>query len=103
MSKTLFVTGSTGFVGKHFLRELFATSPDVSVYALARPDTIERISTSNDILDVYGDPRLKFVPGDVTNPDVIENGYSLPDRIDEFWHIAGVTDLWVGGIRWFLM
>lgn len=92
MTSTLFVTGGTGFVGKQFLRELFATCSDVEVFALARPDTIARISRFSDGPDVFRNPRMHFVPGDVTNPRVIENGYALPERVDEFWHIAGSTD-----------
>jgi NAD(P)-dependent dehydrogenase (short-subunit alcohol dehydrogenase family) len=84
------ITGGTGFVGRHLLREL--AKRDGSTYVLVRPGSRERLEAFIDSLGA-GD-RLRPVGGDITAPGL---GIAAADQAKlkgaDIYHLAAVYDL----------
>ncbi|HKW59080.1 MAG TPA: SDR family oxidoreductase [Candidatus Dormibacteraeota bacterium] len=87
---TRFVTGGTGFIGRHLLRHL--ARRDGTTYVLVRPRSRERLEAFIDSIGAAG--RLQPVDGDITEPGL---GLAAPDRERlrgaDFYHLAAVYDL----------
>lgn len=81
MSRTAFVTGASGFVGSHLVRELHRQGWDIHV--LAR-------STSS-LGETEGIP-FELHIGDVTDADSIKN--AMPEKVDAVFHVAASTNFW---------
>lgn len=79
MSKTAFVSGATGFVGRNLIDALLAA--DWAVVGLHRPQT-----TPPDLAGV------QWVAGDVTQLKAVRA--AMPRQPDAVFHAAGVTTLW---------
>lgn len=93
---TALITGATGFLGRHLVRLLIESDPDVRVKAFSRSRSAE-----------FDSSRVESVRGDITNPTDVE---SALQGADEVYHLAGVVqrspaDNWsmyrthVGGTR----
>jgi dihydroflavonol-4-reductase len=82
--RTAFVTGGTGFIGRHVVEQL--TSSGWHVTALHRPSADVRH------LKAYG---AELVVGSVTDARSIGKG--MPPGCAAIFHIAGNTNLWSGG------
>jgi NAD(P)-dependent dehydrogenase (short-subunit alcohol dehydrogenase family) len=86
-----FVTGATGFIGKHLLPLLVARGDDV--FVLVRPGSRTRFAAQSERLDPAG-TRIHALTGDLT-----EEGLGLStderERLHEaqFFHLAAVYDL----------
>ena len=84
------VTGGTGFVGRHLLREL--AKRDGETFVLVRPGSRERLETLIESLGA-GD-RLRPLDGDITQPDL---GIAARDQASlkgaDIYHLAAVYDL----------
>ncbi|MDX3639411.1 dTDP-glucose 4,6-dehydratase [Streptomyces sp. MB09-02B] len=65
------VTGAAGFIGSHFVRDLLgpAGPPDVEVTVL---DALTYAGDPANLARVLGDPRLRFVQGDITDAALVE-------------------------------
>lgn len=84
MQRTAFVTGGTGFLGRHVIEQL--TGQGFHVVALHRP-------TSNvGGLKGYG---ATLVVGSITEPASLAR--AIPAGCDAVFHVAGNTSLWKGG------
>lgn len=87
--KTIFITGSLGFLGESFIRDLPEQEPEAQVYLLVRERqdaSIEaRIRTAR-----FGNDRIIAVPGEITDARLLDLAESLP-AMDAFWHMAGLT------------
>jgi dihydroflavonol-4-reductase len=79
-----FVTGGTGFIGRHIVEQL--TSLGWHVVALHRRTSDVRH------LREYG---VELVEGSITNAKSIER--AMPPSCDAVFHVAGNTSLWSGG------
>ena len=91
MPNTIFITGASGFLGRHLIRRLLRDTRNV-LYVLARSQT-----TEEDLIDEFAwadVARIKIVRGDVTLPrlglgrDMIEH---LATKTREVWHTAAAT------------
>ena len=89
MPRRVFVTGATGFLGKRFVQSLSGDG-SVEIYALVRAKAGESPAARLASLGLKNGIVIA-VAGDVTDVDLPEVCNSLPS-IDEFWHIAGLTD-----------
>ena len=87
-----FVTGATGFIGRHLVERLLEREGDI--YVLVREgseDKLERLQTAaGDQAD-----RLKPVTGDISQPGL---GLSDEDKqalkgVDHFFHLAAIYDI----------
>ena len=83
MSRTAYVTGASGFVGSHLVRELHRQGWQVHV--LVRPS-----SSLEDIADV---PKIVH-QGDIVNAASVRA--SMPAGIDAVFHVAASTNVWAG-------
>jgi dihydroflavonol-4-reductase len=81
MTKTAFVTGSTGFVGLNLIERL--TQQQWRVLALHRP---------NSELKYLKRFPVESVVGDINDPDSLVRG--IPKGVDAVFHVAGNTSLW---------
>lgn len=78
-----FVTGGTGFVGAHLVRELVARGWRVTVGV--RPTSSRQALSGLDI---------DCVVADITNPQAVEAG--MPKRPDVVFHLAASVGFWRG-------
>ena len=86
-----FVTGATGFIGRHLVERLLEREGDVSV--LVREGSEEKLEK---LVEGWGQPdRIKAVKGDLSQPGL---GVSDEDRerlkgVEHFFHLAAIYDM----------
>jgi thioester reductase-like protein len=89
---TYFVTGATGFIGRHLVERLLEREGDV--YVLVREGSRERLDA---LIERWGQPeRIKPVVGDLREPRLgltDEQVQELRGRIDHFFHLAAIYDM----------
>ena len=83
MSLTAFVSGATGFVGSHLVRELHRQGWEITVLARA---------TSS--LDNFRDIPVHVQLGDIGDAHSVLN--AMPARPDAVFHVAASTNVWSG-------
>jgi NAD(P)-dependent dehydrogenase (short-subunit alcohol dehydrogenase family) len=89
---TYFVTGATGFIGRHLLERLLAREGDVHV--LVREGSRDKLDALVERLGAAG--RIHPVAGDLTEPLLGVDGATrdaLRGRVDHFFHLAAVYDM----------
>jgi thioester reductase-like protein len=82
-----FVTGATGFIGRHLLEQLLRR--EGTIYALVREGSRGRLDELSERLNA-GD-RIVPVPGDLSQEKLGIDGFS--ERIDHFFHLAAIYDM----------
>jgi NAD(P)-dependent dehydrogenase (short-subunit alcohol dehydrogenase family) len=88
-----FVTGATGFIGRHLVQELLDNRDD-EIFVLVRSGSKERIER---LLRSWGNPaRVSTVTGDLTKPRLgVTKKWVDQHRgsIDHFFHVAALYDM----------
>ena len=82
-----FVTGATGFIGRHLVEELMKR--DGTIYVLVREGSRGKVDTLADRLGAEG--RIVPVPGDLSKPGLGVDGFD--ERIDHLFHLAAMYDV----------
>ena len=82
-----FVTGATGFIGRHLVEELLKR--EGTIYALVREGSRGKIESLAQRLGA-GD-RIVAVPGDLSKPGLGVDGFD--EKIDHLFHLAAVYDM----------
>jgi NAD(P)-dependent dehydrogenase (short-subunit alcohol dehydrogenase family) len=90
-----FITGGTGFIGKHLIRELLKRKRVGTVYVLVRSGSKKKFNIMKAEL---GDPgeKLEAVTGDLTRARLgvaKAQREALKGKIDHFFHLAAIYDL----------
>jgi NAD(P)-dependent dehydrogenase (short-subunit alcohol dehydrogenase family) len=85
--QTYFVTGATGFIGRHLVERLLQRDGDI--YVLVREESQDKLA---ELVRKWGDEdRIKPVVGDLGEKNL---GVSQPlPRIDHFFHLAAIYDM----------
>src|SRR5947209_11189268 len=87
-----FVTGATGFIGRHLVGELLERDGDIHV--LVREGSMDRLT---DLISKWGSPeRIKPCVGDLSEPRLglsDEQVDALRGTIDHFFHLAAIYDM----------
>src|SRR5947209_17551895 len=65
---TLLVTGGCGFIGSNFIRHVLAADPEVTVINF---DCLTYAGNLQNLADVTGHPRYRFVRGDITDREAV--------------------------------
>ncbi|MCZ9354772.1 dTDP-glucose 4,6-dehydratase [Streptomyces mutabilis] len=86
MATQLLVTGGAGFIGSHYVRTVLGREsgdavPGVRVTVL---DKLTYAGNRANLGPVSNDPRLRFVAGDVCDPDVVDRVVRDADEIVHF-------------------
>jgi NAD(P)-dependent dehydrogenase (short-subunit alcohol dehydrogenase family) len=82
-----FVTGATGFIGRHLVEQLLRR--EGTVYALVREGSRGRLDTLAETLGAGN--RLVPVPGDISKPALAIEDFDAP--IDHLFHLAAIYDI----------
>src|SRR3954467_5361303 len=82
-----FVTGATGFIGRHLLEELLKR--DGTIYALVREGSRGRLDAVAEQLGA-GD-RIKPVVGDLAKEGLGIEGFD--EEVDHLFHLAAIYDM----------
>ncbi|MBI2016145.1 MAG: dTDP-glucose 4,6-dehydratase [Candidatus Rokubacteria bacterium] len=77
----LLVTGGCGFIGSNFIRHLLAAHPDDSVVNL---DKLTYAGNPANLADVAGDPRYRFVHGDICDAPLVRDAAKDADAVINF-------------------
>jgi dTDP-glucose 4,6-dehydratase len=78
------VTGGCGFIGSNLVRLLLAERPD---WRLVNLDKLTYAGNPENLADVEGSPRYRFVRGDVCNGELVGDVFRT-ERIDAVVHLA---------------
>jgi dTDP-glucose 4,6-dehydratase len=62
------VTGGLGFIGSHFVRLVLRERPNVEIVNL---DAMTYAANPQNLRDVEGDPRYRFIKGDICDPAAV--------------------------------
>jgi short-subunit dehydrogenase/thioester reductase-like protein len=87
VSLNYFVTGATGFVGRHLVEELLKR--DGTIYALVREGSRGRLDELNERWG--GGDRVQPVFGDLSKEALGVEGFD--EKIDHFFHLAAIYDM----------
>jgi len=80
VSVRLFVTGGAGFIGSNFVRFVLGNSDDeVTVF-----DVLTYAGNLTNLRDVEDGPRFRFVKGDVTDREAVEEAMAGHDAVVHF-------------------
>jgi NAD(P)-dependent dehydrogenase (short-subunit alcohol dehydrogenase family) len=82
-----FVTGATGFVGRHLVAELLKR--EGTIYVLVREGSRGKVDALRDRLGAG--ERIQPVSGDMSKPGLGVEGFDTP--IDHFFHLAAIYDV----------
>ena len=77
----LLVTGGAGFIGSHFIRHILRKYPGDSVVNL---DKLTYAGNLENLRDVEGDPRYRFVRGDICDGAVVREAMRGMDAVLNF-------------------
>jgi dTDP-glucose 4,6-dehydratase len=80
---TYLVTGGCGFIGSNFVRHLLASDPAVRVVNL---DALTYAGNPDNLTDLAGNPRYRFVHGDITDRNVVRE--ALRGGVEGLIHFA---------------
>lgn len=69
----LLVTGGCGFIGSNYIRYLLESDRDISIVNL---DCLTYAGNLANLADLEGNPRLKFIKGDITDRDDVRRALS---------------------------
>jgi dTDP-glucose 4,6-dehydratase len=78
------VTGGSGFIGSNLVRLLLAERPGWRVVNL---DKLTYAGNAENLADLEGNPRYRFVRGDVCNGELVADVFKT-ERIDGVMHLA---------------
>jgi dTDP-glucose 4,6-dehydratase len=78
------LTGGSGFIGSNLVRLLIAERPDWRVVNL---DKLTYAGNGENLADLEGNPRYRFVRGDICNGELIAD-ICRTERIDGILHLA---------------
>ena len=70
MTTRLLVTGGCGFIGSNFVRMVLGERPEWEVVNL---DKLTYAGRLENLADVAGDPRYRFVKGDICDPETVRD------------------------------
>jgi len=79
--KRVMVTGGCGFIGSNFVRYLLTAYPDVEVVNL---DALTYAGSLENLRDVEGNPRYRFVKGDICDPGAAKEAMAGADAVVHF-------------------
>src|SRR3954463_13722466 len=83
-----FVTGATGFIGRHLVERLLEREGDIHV--LVRESSLDKLDRWE------GEPRVKAVIGDIGEPGLgisADEQDALKGKVDHFFHLAAIYDM----------
>ncbi len=78
------LTGGSGFIGSNLVRLLLAERPDWRVVNL---DKLTYAGNAENLADLEGNPRYRFVRGDICNGELIADLFRT-EKIDAVMHLA---------------
>src|SRR5438445_8428229 len=79
--RTLLVTGGCGFIGSNFVRLVLDTEPEVAVVNF---DALTYAGNPENLADLAGHPRYRFVKGDITDRDAVRAVVASAEGIIHF-------------------
>jgi dTDP-glucose 4,6-dehydratase len=77
----LLVTGGAGFIGSHYVRTQLTQDADVEITVL---DKLTYAGNRANLAPVEGDPRLRFVQGDIVDADLLDELVPGQDAVLNF-------------------
>jgi dTDP-glucose 4,6-dehydratase len=78
---SLLVTGGCGFIGSNFVRYALAADPGLSLVNL---DCLSYAGNLANLADLEGNPRYRFVKGDITDPAAVRQAMQGVDSVIHF-------------------
>ncbi len=81
MPRRLLVTGGAGFIGSNFARTILSRHPDARVTVL---DKLTYAGNLANLTDLTGDPRFRFVQGDIADEAAVDPLAAEVDAIVNF-------------------
>jgi dTDP-glucose 4,6-dehydratase len=85
-TRTWLVTGGLGFIGSAFIRLVLAERPGVAVINL---DAMTYAANPSNLASVEGDPRYRFVRGDICDPAAVRE--AIGDGVEAIFNFAAET------------
>jgi len=79
--RRLLVTGGAGFIGSAFVRQRLKADSEVAITIL---DKLTYAGSEENLAEARGDPRVRFVKGDICDPDAVDELAKDVDGIVNF-------------------